>query len=130
MDDDDDDHDRGTAAVLAIAIITALLVLTGMMLPLAVVLSAYRAAAGAADASALAAADAVVGIVPGSPCPVAGVVAAGNGATVTRCVIDGAIATVRVRVSSAGVRVQATATAGPPAGRIEPGKSGAPRWDE
>ncbi len=82
--------------------------------PLYVVLTAKQAAAGAADAAALAAATVAAGIAPGVPCAVAASLAAANGASLTRCELDGAIVTVRVGIRILGFDVPATATAGPP----------------
>ena len=55
---------------------------------------ATQRVANAADAAALAAADATSGAVPGVPCDLAAGVAARNGATLVGCEIDGPVASV------------------------------------
>ena len=96
------------------ALIGATLALLFGSMPLIVVLVARSQAAGAADAAALAAADAAVGFSAGSPCPVAEFVAAANRATLVSCSVDGRVVTVDVVVSAGGFEVPARATAGPP----------------
>jgi len=78
----------------------------------ATVLSAQTAVSGAADASALAAADTLVGFVSGDPCERAGEIAALNRVTLDACVLS--TVSVRVTVSRhvAGIRLAATARAG------------------
>ena len=88
--------DRGAGTVLALAVLAAVIVLTGLALPLAVALVARQAAAGAADAAALAAADVAAGIHPGFPCEV-----------------DGLVVTVVASRSVLGFAVLARSTAGP-----------------
>ncbi|WP_165066097.1 Rv3654c family TadE-like protein [Marisediminicola senii] len=106
--------DAGAGSILAVAIIAAVLVATTAVLPVTAVLVAHRQASSAADASALAAADAAVGIQPGAPCVLADAVAVENGATVDGCRLDGVVATVTTTVAVATFRLSATATAGPP----------------
>jgi secretion/DNA translocation related TadE-like protein len=73
-----------------------------------------QAAAGTADAAALAAADVASGLVSGFPCARAARVAAANRASLASCAVDGLIVTVVVSRSILGITVTATATAGPP----------------
>jgi len=108
--------EQGSGSVLAVAIVAAMLLLFSLLLPVTTVLSAQQRAAGAADAAALAAADVAVGILPGSPCPVAATIAAANAARLDACLIDGATATVRVVTTALGFAVSARATAGRPPG--------------
>jgi secretion/DNA translocation related TadE-like protein len=70
--------------------------------------------AGAADAAALAAADAASGAVIGVPCEMAETVARSAGAELSRCEIDGLTATVTVSATFARLPAAATARAGPP----------------
>lgn len=70
--------------------------------------------AGAADAAALAAADAASGAVPGVPCERAGQIAATVDAQVVGCDLDGLIATVTLQAPFARLPVAASARAGPP----------------
>ena len=106
-------RDDGAGSVLAIGVIGALVMLAATAIPLYAVLATRSAVAGAADAAALAAADARVGVVGGFPCDVARDVAAANGAGLVGCVVDGYIATVVVQRSVAGFAISARATAGP-----------------
>ena len=70
--------------------------------------------AGAADASALAAADAASGAIDGVPCDRAAQVASASGAELTACELDGLVATVTVSLPFAALSAQASARAGPP----------------
>jgi len=70
--------------------------------------------AGAADAAALAAADAASGRVAGAPCDLAGVVARAAGADLAACELDGLIATVTVSAAFGRFAAAASARAGPP----------------
>jgi secretion/DNA translocation related TadE-like protein len=106
--------ERGSGSVLGVAIIGAIVCLSTTVVPLYAVLAARSAVAGAADAAALAAADARVGAVTGYPCDRAAEVAAANGASLTSCEVDGLVATVRVSSAILGFNLAATATAGPP----------------
>lgn len=70
--------------------------------------------AGAADAGALAAADAASGAVTGVPCERAAGIAATAGASLTACGVDGLVATVTVSARFGPVIATARARAGPP----------------
>ena len=70
--------------------------------------------AGAADAAALAAADAASGAVTGGPCERAAEVAAASGTELATCDLDGLIATVSVSASFGPLAATAAARAGPP----------------
>ncbi len=70
--------------------------------------------AGAADAGALAAADAASGAVVGVPCELAEVIAAASGAGLAACEIDGLTATVTVSARFGNLPATASARAGPP----------------
>lgn len=106
--------DKGSGSILAVAIMGATALLAGMLLPLDAVLQAKQQTADAADAAALAGADAAVGIIPGFPCQEAGRVAESNGASLGGCEVDGEVVTVRADRTVFGLRVTGTATAGPP----------------
>jgi secretion/DNA translocation related TadE-like protein len=106
--------ERGSGSILAVAIISAMVLLSGLLLPLIGVLQAKQSAADAADNAALAGADAAVGIIPGFPCAEAARVARADGATIGACVVDGAVVTVRTTSTVFGRAVTASATAGPP----------------
>ena len=70
--------------------------------------------ASAADAGALAAADAASGAVPGIPCDRAGEVAGAFGAVVEACDLHELIATITVSMRFGPVTARASARAGPP----------------
>ena len=70
--------------------------------------------AGAADAAALAAADAASGAVAGVPCESAEAVARSAAAELSGCEINGLTATVTVSAMFGGLPAAATARAGPP----------------
>ena len=106
--------DRGAGSLLVVAILGAVLCVVATVLPLQFALSQRHAMAGAADAAALAAADARSGAVAGVPCDLAAQVAHANGARLDACAVDGLVATVRVSTRVLGVAVTATASAGPP----------------
>jgi len=106
--------DRGAGAVLALAIVGALVLVTVAVLALGAALVVRQRVIGAADGSALAAADAASGAVAGAPCDLAAVVADSNGATLTDCRVDGLVATVTVSASVGPVPFSARSTAGPP----------------
>ena len=105
---------RGSGSSLGVAIIGGLIAVVLMLVPAGQVLTARQSAAGAADASALAAADVAVGKLPGSPCEEAQIVASANGATLGECIVDGAVVTVQVSTLAGAFTVSARATAGPP----------------
>jgi secretion/DNA translocation related TadE-like protein len=105
--------DDGSGSILTVALLGAVTALTVMLLPLYVGLATRQSVAGAADAAALAGADAAVGIVAGIPCETAGRVAAANGASIVSCDVDGLIVTVVAARMMLGVSVTAAATAGP-----------------
>jgi secretion/DNA translocation related TadE-like protein len=99
--------------VLGVGLAGAIVCLATVIVPLYAVLVARSATAGAADAAALAAADARVGAVSGFPCERAAEVAEANGATMVHCSVDGLVATITVTRSIAGFSIEQTASAGP-----------------
>jgi secretion/DNA translocation related TadE-like protein len=109
-------NDSGAGTVLVVALVGGVCAVSLTLIPLSSVLVAKQRVQSAADASALAAADVAAGAAPGEPCVVAASVASGNGATLSKCVLDGLVATVRVRDTALGMTVSGTATAGPPPG--------------
>jgi len=70
--------------------------------------------AGAADAAALAAADAASGVVEGAPCERAAEIAVAAGSELAACELDGVIATVTVTGTFGRFAATASARAGPP----------------
>lgn len=109
------DRDDGAASVLAVGIIGAMTALAVGLLSLLGVFVVSQRVANAADAAALAAADAMSGAVAGVPCRLAHSVAARNGSRLVACDGDGAVASVTVVIESVpGFAVTASARAGPP----------------
>jgi secretion/DNA translocation related TadE-like protein len=106
--------ERGAGSILVVAILAAVIGLAALAIPLYSVLVTKRAAEGAADAAALAAADVAVGRAPGVICDVAARVAEANAAVLTDCHPDGLVVTVRVERQAAGFAIGAIASAGPP----------------
>jgi secretion/DNA translocation related TadE-like protein len=106
--------DGGAGSVLAIAVIGAVIALTGLAVPLYLALATKSIVRGAADSAALAAADARSGAVAGFPCAVAAKVATANESQLVDCTVDGLVATVTVHRWILAFDVVATATAGPP----------------
>ena len=107
-------RERGSGSVLVVGILGALLGLTVLLAP---VLRAHvdtRVAATAADAAALAAADTLVGIVPGDPCSNADRTARANASSLVSCAVDGVTVIVQVTRTSGPFTATATARAGPP----------------
>lgn len=99
--------DRGSATVLSAGIIAALVTVAMIVVAVAASTVDSHKAHVAADLAAVSAATAVY---EGSePCAAAGRTAELNNAVMTSCVLDGADATVAVRVG----RAEATARAGP-----------------
>ena len=106
----------GSALSASVLAMTAALTL-GLVAVGGAAVTAQRVA-GAADASALAAADAASGAIatPEAPCALAARVAAASGAALVECVVDGDVATVRVQAAYAGLAAVSRARAGPPEG--------------
>ncbi len=107
-------RDEGSGGVLALAVVGLLAVLALAVVGTGVALAARPRVVAAADASALAAADTALGILPGVPCESAQEVAAAHGARVAACTVDGVVATVEVSATILGVPVAVRARAGPP----------------
>jgi secretion/DNA translocation related TadE-like protein len=108
--------DRGSGSVVAVGLVGAIVALGAGLLGISTVLVEHRRIAGAADAGALAAADAASGLVAGEPCARALAVVAENGAQLDSCTISGARALVAARGTPLGIPVVVTALAGPPPG--------------
>jgi secretion/DNA translocation related TadE-like protein len=103
-----------SGSVLALAIAGASVSLACVAVPLYAVLIERAVVANAADAAAVAAADARTGAIPGIPCERAAQLATANGATLRSCRVDGLVATVEVSQSMLGFEIHARASAGPP----------------
>jgi secretion/DNA translocation related TadE-like protein len=109
--------ERGSATVLALGIVAALVCLTTGAIAIAGASVAKQRAAGAADLAALAAADVASGAIPGTPCGEAERVVRANGASLGFCEVDGAIARVTASLSYLGFGIDIEARAGPPGSR-------------
>ena len=110
-------RETGSATVLAVGLVAAMIVLLAALVPVVVLLGAHGRAAAAADAAALAGADTALGAVPGIPCDTAGRVARVDGAATVRCRQEGLDVRVDVTVTALGVTVPGAARAGPPGDR-------------
>jgi secretion/DNA translocation related TadE-like protein len=105
---------RGSGSVLAIAVIGAVV---GTALAATTALGALvvrQQAMSAADAAALAGADAVSGLVAGDVCAVAESAASANDGSLISCTVDGSDVTVEVGVTWSGAVISARSRAGPP----------------
>jgi len=107
-------RDDGAGGVLALALVGVTVLCALAVIGLGGALVTRQHLAAAADASALAAADVLLGVVPGDPCALAGRVAAAHRVALIRCTIDGAEARVTVGSSVRGVPVGVDSRAGPP----------------
>lgn len=105
--------ERGAGTVVTLGLGLGILAVLLVVLPLSAALAARHAVTGSADASALAAADVLSGLVPGVPCETAARVAAAGGASLERCDLDGPVATVTVARAVLGFVLRESATAGP-----------------
>lgn len=105
--------ERGSASVVTAAVVATVLVLVGMLLTAGAGRAAAVRAQGAADAGALAGASALVGLVPGAPCPLARTVVGASGAAVSSCDTSGGYVRVVVAVDSGPFHLRALAVAGP-----------------
>ncbi|WP_430592290.1 Rv3654c family TadE-like protein [Humidisolicoccus flavus] len=88
--------DRGAGGALALALVAGVVVLLGAILTVSVQLAIKQVVVGAADASALAAANSALGVSPGMPCQEARAVALSNHASLIACDLDGTTVTVEV----------------------------------
>lgn len=100
--------------MLAVALVAAVLLLTGFALPLHLALTTRQLTANAADAAALAAADTASGLTPGYPCDNAAKAARLNGAVLADCSVSGLDVRVAASRNVLGVMVTIEARAGPP----------------
>jgi secretion/DNA translocation related TadE-like protein len=107
------DAERGSGSVLTVSLIGAVFTVTVVLIPVLALLPANQAVQGAADAAALAAADAASGLVPGVPCDLASLAAEHNGARLAGCTVDGLVATVSVSRSVGIFTIGSSARAGP-----------------
>ncbi|MEO6827691.1 MAG: Rv3654c family TadE-like protein [Microbacteriaceae bacterium] len=106
--------EEGSGSILAVGVLAAVLIFTGLALALSAGFAIRQQVEGAADAAALAAADTALGLTPGSPCAIAKRAASLNHAALDGCRMEGVVATVTATTSYLGFAITATARAGPP----------------
>lgn len=106
--------EEGSGSILAIGVLAAVLVFTGLVLPLSAGFVVRQRVEAAADAAALAAADTALGLTPGSPCAMAEHASTLNNAALGECRLEGVVATVTAGANFLGLAITATARAGPP----------------
>jgi secretion/DNA translocation related TadE-like protein len=105
--------DAGAGGVLALAIVAATLVCALAVAALGSALVVRQRLVAAADAAALAAADTLLGVVPGDPCTRARELAEAHRVGLEVCTVAGAEARITVGSSVLGLPVSAEARAGP-----------------
>jgi secretion/DNA translocation related TadE-like protein len=110
------EHERGSASVLSIGILGALVLLSAGVVTVAGAAVTKQRVSGAADAAALAAADAASGAHAGIPCGEAERLAAANDTVIVACSVDGTVVAVTASAHYLGFEVTIEARAGPPAG--------------
>jgi helicase/secretion neighborhood TadE-like protein len=106
--------ERGSGSVLAIGVLACVLAITAVIVPTCAALVIKQRVVAAADAAALAAADTASGLIAGVPCDAGRRMAQKNGATLARCSVDGAVATVTASSTWLGLSITVSARAGPP----------------
>lgn len=106
--------DRGAGSILVVALIAVAAAAGLSLATVAHALARSQQVTAAADASALGAADVLLGWVPGDPCAVAQKVAAAHAVRLTECRSEGLTVLVRVEVGILGMTVVRSARAGPP----------------
>ncbi|WP_285136031.1 Rv3654c family TadE-like protein [Microbacterium sp. lyk4-40-TSB-66] len=102
----------GSVSVVGV-VATLVAVTVSLGLAGAAAIEAQRVA-GVADATALAAADAASGAVPGVPCEQAARVAAAHEVRLIRCDLEGLVATITVGGAYGGIPFDVRSRAGPP----------------
>jgi len=106
--------DEGAGGVLTLAVVAMIVCGALAVLPLVATVAAARRASVAADAAALAAADTLLGVVPGDPCGWAKKVAAAHHVALVSCRIDAAEAVVTVQTAAGMLTVESSSRAGAP----------------
>ncbi|PZQ89626.1 MAG: helicase [Leifsonia xyli] len=106
--------DTGAGGVLALAVIGATLSCTLAALAVGSALAMRQRVVAAADAAALAAADALLGATGGEPCALAAEVAAAHRVALSSCRLDGVEARVEVGAEVLGMPIRVRSRAGPP----------------
>lgn len=107
-------NERGSGSLLAVAVIAVALALATLVIPLYGIAAVRQSAATAADAAALAAADALTGVITGYPCERADQAARVNLAELVSCEVEGITVSVVVGRPYLGGQVRVASRAGPP----------------
>jgi secretion/DNA translocation related TadE-like protein len=105
--------DRGSGTILALALIFSSIASFGFAQVVALEVLTQARLDAAADSAALAADDALRGLMVGYPCEIAKAVALENMANLDECRIVGFEAFVNLQVKSMGIVLNASARAGP-----------------
>lgn len=108
------DAERGGVSIIVASVLALIAVSVTAVIASSNLLVERHALAGAADAAALAGADAASGLRAGDPCAVSEALASVVGARLDACIRDGADVTVRVLRASGPLTLHASATAGQP----------------
>lgn len=101
-----------STSVVTIGVLSSLVSISITATSGGALLASREALHGAADASALAAADTLFGLVDGDPCARAAALAEHNGASLTFCEVQETAVTVRVERRLLGMPVGSSARAG------------------
>ncbi|WP_162940254.1 Rv3654c family TadE-like protein [Gryllotalpicola protaetiae] len=107
-------RERGSGSVLAVAVLGAIVLVSGAAVLGLGALAAQQGVQAAADAGALAAADTLSGRNAGYPCENAARAAALDQASITSCETDGLVAVVAASRGWSRFELSARARAGPP----------------
>lgn len=106
--------ERGAGSVLVVALVSVVLVAGLTVVGGGHALVRGQQLTSAADAAAIAAADVLLGWVPGEPCAVALRVAEAHAVRLADCESEGLTVLVRVEAGIVGMVVSRSARAGPP----------------
>lgn len=106
--------EEGSAAIAVVGLLAALLFTSAAAVGACALLAEKQHVSAAADAAALAAADAASGLVAGIPCERADQAARLNGASLAACRLDGSVVLVCARTEFGGMPISVWARAGPP----------------
>lgn len=110
-------EERGSGSLLALSIVACLVLVVGLIVPVAGALLAKQRVASSADAAALAAANTVSGRVTGFACERAEEIGSLTDTEIRECTVTGAVVTVVAASRYLIFDVVARARAGPPGSR-------------
>jgi DNA topoisomerase-1 len=104
--------ERGSASVAMVGFIVAIFLIAGVLFAVALQVHTAHKLQGATDRAALAAADALVGVVPWLPCTVAGSILIEEGFQMVSCELEKDSARVIGKAIVSGIHQTARAHAG------------------